>query len=50
MPDIGDIAEDFTNAKNEILNELFYVMICFFLISHDKYYSLIELVAIYPWN
>ncbi len=49
VPDISDISEDFTNAKSEILNELFDVAILCFLISHGKYYSSIESVAIRPW-
>jgi hypothetical protein len=48
VPDVIDITEDFTDYKTEILNELFDTAIHCFLISHGKYYILIELVAIHP--
>ncbi len=48
VPDISDITEDFTNAKGKILNEIFDVAVHCLLISHGKYYSLIEQVAIHP--
>jgi hypothetical protein len=42
VPDTSGIAKDFTNAKSEILKELFNFAIRCFLIFHNKYYSLIE--------
>ncbi len=48
VPDISDIAENFTNAMSEILNELFDVAISWSLIFYGKYYSFIESVAISP--
>jgi hypothetical protein len=45
VPDISVIAKDFTDAKSEILNELFVVAICCF---HGKYDGSIESVAIHP--
>jgi hypothetical protein len=38
VPDISNFAENFTTEMNEILNELFDVSICCFLITQDKYY------------
>ncbi len=48
MPDISYIAEDFTNAKSEILKKHLDVVIRCFLISQGKYYKLIEPVVIHP--